>query len=104
MNTEQRIAQLERDVKMLIQQNNALKNIATLPYDVDKTFEGRNFLKYASVEVIDPEAYDTLNTLLPTDTTDFPVLAFPIRWLKINLTLGTNGQSFLIPIYTLSDV
>jgi hypothetical protein len=93
------IADLKRDVDLLKK-----ATVTNLPYSTDRTIEARQFLKYISVEQIDPLEYDTLNTEVPTTPDSFPVIGFPVRWLKINLTFGTNNQFFYIPIYTLSDL
>lgn len=95
MNNEQllkRIEQLEREIQ-------SLKTSQSIPFDIDRAFEGRGFLKYIEFEEIDPLDFDTLNTLVPTPSGDFPVIAFPIRWMKIKNSLPGN-KNYIIPAYT----
>ena len=91
---------LQNQINELRKEINLLKSNSTIPLTVDNAFQQRGFLKYITVEEIDPLAYDSLNTLVDTPSGDFPVLAFPIRWIK--LTLGYPGSgSYIVPAYTL---
>lgn len=98
------IKNLQNQIDILTKKIASLENSSSIPFNIDKAFEDRKFLKFAGIEEIDPMSYDSLNTLVPATTGDFPVVEFPIRWLRLNLTFGTNGQSFLIPLYTLNNL
>lgn len=91
---------LQKQIDSLQAQINQLKNGNTIPLDIDNAFQNRGFLKHITVEQLDPLDYDTLNTLVPTPSGDFPVIAFPVRWIKLTLTYP-GGASYIIPAYTL---
>lgn len=91
---------LQNQIDELKREINSLKSGGTIPLNIDNAFQQRGFMKYITVEEIDPLAYDSLNTLVETPSGDVPVLAFPIRWIKLTLSYPGSG-SYIIPAYTL---
>ena len=91
---------LQNQINELRKEISLLKSNSTIPLNVDNAFQQRGFMKYITVEELDPLSYDSLNTLVPTPSGDFPVLAFPVRWIKLTLTYP-GGASYVIPAYTL---
>lgn len=92
----QRIEALEKEVQNL-------KISSAIPLDIERSFENRGFIERLSIDEIDPTIYDSLNTLVPVDGSgvgDIPLLAFPIRWIKLTRTFEAGGN-FYIPAYTL---
>jgi hypothetical protein len=92
--------QLQKRIEALEKQVASLNQSSTISYQVENAFQNRGFLNKVSYESIDPLAYDNLNTLVPTPTGDFPVIAFPVRWLKLKDVYG-GGGNYLVPVYTL---
>jgi hypothetical protein len=97
---QEQIKQLQQQVAELQKQIDTLNQSSTITFQVDNAFKNRGFLKKIEYQALDPLDYDTLNTLIDTPSGDVPVLAFPIRWLKLTDTYGSGGN-YYVPAYTL---
>lgn len=97
---EQEIQKLKMQMDKLQKQIDTLNQSSTITFKVDNAFKNRGFLKKMSYDALDPLDYDTLNTLIDTPSGDVPVLAFPIRWIKLTDTYG-GGGNYYVPAYTL---
>lgn len=94
---------LKKQIAELTKKVDALYMANSIPLRVDQAFQERGFLKEIEVQSLDPLVYDNLNTLVPTPSGDFPVIAFPVRWIKLTQEFN-GGGNFYIPAYTLYDI
>lgn len=98
MDTEKEIKDLKNLVSELRTEIESLKSANSIPLDIQNALKGRGFLKVLNYEAIDPLAWDSLNLEVPTDP-PFPVMEFPIRWLRID-----DQNNWYIPVYGLQNL
>lgn len=105
MNPE--IEQLKKEMAELRQKVTALTSAQSIPFDIDRAFDARGFVKHTQIRSdIDPLSYDSLFLEVPVDGSgvgSMQVLEFPIRWMQITKGLA-GGEDFLIPLYTLNNL
>lgn len=99
------IQYLKNEIEQLKKEIKALKASSTIPFEIDKAFEGRGFIKALNRAEFDPLDYDSTNKVISfTGEPDQFVLEFPSAWIRIPDGTVPYPHTLHLPAYALVNL